>query len=382
MASSANALHVASPSPKGADHRARRGRVARLAGIDIYVHWTFVLLVAWLASSQLAQGKGLRAALATAGLLLAVFGCVVLHELGHALVGRRFGVCTLNITLYPIGGIARLDRIPERPSEELLVALAGPAVNLAIATVLAAGLALGGWTSEEFTNSLVSGRFLPQLLVFNITLAAFNLLPAFPMDGGRVLRAVLASRMNYAKATRYAATAGQALAVALGILGLFFNWMLLLIALFVFIGAEQEAQAVQTRSLVAGVPVREAMIRYFHSLPANAPLSAAVDELLAGEQKDFPVVEDGQLLGMLTREQLMKSLTAGKAEATVGEVMLRDCGAVEDGDMLDHAMHRMRELQCRSLPIVRSGALIGLLTLENIGEWLMLHSTRGRAGMI
>ena len=230
----------------------RRGRIARIAGIDIHVHWTFGLLIAWIIFRHLGQGDTLRMAIDGLLFVLAIFACVVLHELGHALTARRYGIKTRDITLYPIGGVARLERMPERPIEELWVAIAGPAVNLVIAAglvgVLAAGQKLLGLTQFD----LVEGQFLVKLAQVNIALAVFNLLPAFPMDGGRVLRALLALRLPYERATQAAATAGRAMAVLFGIVGFFYNPILMFVALFVFIGAQQEAQAVHAKVLAVG----------------------------------------------------------------------------------------------------------------------------------
>jgi Zn-dependent protease len=194
-------------------------KIGRVAGIPIYVHWTFLVLIAWLVLEQLLQGHALAMALEGVGFVLALFGCVVLHELGHALMARRFGVPTADITLLPIGGVARLQRIPEHPPQELLVALAGPAVNVAI-VVLLLGLGVGFPVDMADPDHLIKERFWPKLLEVNAFLVVFNLLPAFPMDGGRVLRALLAMRLEYARATRIAASIGQFMAIGFGLLGL------------------------------------------------------------------------------------------------------------------------------------------------------------------
>ena len=226
-------------------------KVGQLAGIELRIHATFLLLLGWVWANYWLAGKTMQAMLAGAGFIAALFASVVLHEMGHALAARKFGIQTRDITLLPIGGLARLQRMPEEPRQELWVALAGPAVNVAIAAILVAGLALThGWA--PFSQlSVVSGSLVERLLLANISLVLFNLIPAFPMDGGRVLRAVLASRMTYARATRIAASTGQALAMVFGFVGLFTNPMLLFIGLFVWIGASQEAGAVQTRSALS-----------------------------------------------------------------------------------------------------------------------------------
>jgi len=225
-------------------------QIGRVAGIVVQVHWTFLLLVGWVVLVHTRDGGGPADALRGVVLTLAVFLCVVLHEFGHALTARRFGIGTRDITLLPIGGVARLVRMPDDPRQELLVAGAGPAVNVAIAVLLLGILLLTGRYVPMTQAARVGAHFLDQLLLINIVLVVFNLLPAFPMDGGRVLRALLALRWPYVQATRWAATAGQTVAVALGFAGVALaSPFLVLIALFVFSGARAEARVVEMRAL-------------------------------------------------------------------------------------------------------------------------------------
>jgi Zn-dependent protease len=225
-------------------------QIGRVAGIVVQVHWTFLLLIAWVVLTHTRDGGDAGDALRGVVLTLAVFTCVVLHEFGHALTARRFGIGTRDITLLPIGGVARLARMPDEPRQELLVAAAGPAVNVALAALFAAVLALTGSRVPVTGVTLFGSRFLEQLMWINVVLVVFNLLPAFPMDGGRVLRALLALRMPYLKATRWAATAGQTIAVALGFAGVMLpSPFLVLIALFVFSGARAEARMVELRTM-------------------------------------------------------------------------------------------------------------------------------------
>jgi len=224
-------------------------QIGRVAGIVVQVHWTFLLLIAWVVLTHTRGGGDVGDAVRGVALTLAVFACVVLHEFGHALTARRFGIGTRDITLLPIGGVARLARMPDDPRQELLVAAAGPAVNVVLAGVLAAVLGLSGTHVRVSEVTLVGARFVDQLMWINVVLVVFNLLPAFPMDGGRVLRALLALRMPYLKATRWAATAGQTIAVALGFAGVMLpSPFLVLIALFVFSGARAEARMVAMRA--------------------------------------------------------------------------------------------------------------------------------------
>ena len=283
-------------------------KLARIAGIDVYVHATFFMVIAWIALIHWNESQSLAAVVEGVGFILTLFGCVVLHEFGHALTAARYGIRTRDITLLPIGGLARLERMPDVPLQELWVALAGPAVNVVIAIVLFAWLqASGAWESVARIG-VTTGAFAERVMLANVFLAGFNLLPAFPMDGGRALRALLATRMEYTQATQRAAMVGQGMAIVFGFIGLQGNPMLIFIALFVWIGAGQEASVVQMRSALAGIPLRRAMLTHFRTLTPTSTLGDAVDLLLTGSQQDFPVVSNGQVEGMLTRSDLVNAL--------------------------------------------------------------------------
>jgi Zn-dependent protease len=358
-------------------------KIGQLFGIGVYLHWTFAVLIAWVVAAHYLQGDQFADILQGVVFVLAIFACIVAHEFGHALAARRYGIETEDITLLPIGGVARLARMPEEPWHELVVALAGPAVNLVIAAALALVVSVRGGLMDSATADFVQGDFLARLMLVNLLLAAFNLLPAFPMDGGRVLRALLATRMDYVRATGIAATIGQGMAIVFGILAPFGNLFLLFIALFVYLGAQQEAHQVQVRSLLRGVPVRAAMMTRFRTLTEEDRLPTVIDELLAGYQQDFPVVAHDQVVGVLTRNDLLTALAQRGHDVRVGDVMRRVCAVVEDGEMLDRTFQRMREADCPVLPVVRHGMLVGLLNLENVGEWMMIQSAlrqRGVAG--
>jgi Zn-dependent protease/predicted transcriptional regulator len=353
-------------------------RIGRVAGIPIYVHWTFLILIAWIVLGQYLEGHNLSQALEGVGFVLALFGCVVLHELGHALTAQRFGVQTSDITLLPIGGLARLQRIPENPAQELAIALAGPAVSVAIvAALLVAGVSFP--VDVNNPQHLVVERFWPKLLLVNVFLALFNMLPAFPMDGGRVLRAVLAMRMQYARATRLAASVGQLMAIGFGLFGLSAgNPILLLIAMFVWFGAEGEARQVEEKVALGDVPVRAAMLTEFHTLAPSDTLGHAAEMLLSGTQHDFPVMADHKLAGVLTRSDLMAGLAAGGRDARVADFVKSDLPAVEADSPLVPAVTRLREGGLPCLQVVEDGQMVGLLTLENVGEYLMVRAALGK----
>jgi Zn-dependent protease len=350
--------------------------IGRIAGIDVKVHLTFVLLLAWVGWDYYSLRQRLDDVFAGLILITAVFGIVVLHELGHALAARRYGIATRDITLLPIGGVARLERMPEDPRQELVVALAGPAVNVALAIVLVAFLAPAAVLSTTLDFHLVGGNLLANLLMINVVLAVFNLIPAFPMDGGRVLRALLAMRKDYVRATQTAAATGQALALVFGFAGLLIpNPFLVFIALFVWLGAAEEASTVQLRIALGGIPISRAMITDYRTLAPEDPLSRAVDHVLAGFQQDFPVTDaSGNLVGVLTRPELVAALAERGPDSPVGDAMTTHFLTAEPSEMADRVFARLGACRCRSLPVTHGGHLIGIVTPENVGEFVMIQS--------
>jgi Zn-dependent protease/CBS domain-containing protein len=350
-------------------------KIGSVYGIGIFLHWTFLLLVAAIFAYYYVQSQSLGAALSGVGLILAVFLCVILHELGHALTARRFGVPTRSITLYPIGGLARLERIPSEPMKEFWIAIGGPAVNIVITVVLALVLLVTGGTFAPDALQSPGQHLIASLMWINAVLVGFNLLPAFPMDGGRVLRSLLALRQDYAQATQTAANVGQAMAILFGLIGImWFNPILLFIALFVYVGAQQESRQAMYRAFTEGTPVRQAMVTRFATLAVGDTLDDAVDELLAGTDHDFPIVEDGQVVGILRRKQLIQSLSDHDRDTPVAEVADRDFVTTEPGAPLDEVFQQMNAESRSTVPVVDGNQLVGLLTLENVGELIMVSS--------
>ncbi len=348
-------------------------KLGRILGIDVYVHFTFLLLLGFIGLAHWMAGRNLGAALGGVLFFASLFLCVLLHEYGHALAARRYGIGTRDITLLPIGGLARLERMPDKPLQELIVALAGPAVNVVIAGGLLAGLFLRSSWQLPSEVSVTSGGFIERLLVVNVFLVLFNLLPAFPMDGGRVLRSLLAMWMDYARATSIAAAIGKAMAVLFGFVGLFSNPMLLLIALFVWIGATQEASAAQMKSSFSGATVRDAMLTDFRVLPPQATLSDATKLLLAGSQQDFPVVDDGRVVGILFHADLFRALRERGDVTGVDTVMRRTFNTLEASASLEDAMTQVQAEHGLTMPVVDQGRFVGLLTPENVGEFFMIR---------
>lgn len=370
---------------KNANRNTWSFRLGRMLGVDVYVHFTFLLLLGFIGVAHGLAGRSVDAALTGVLFFAGIFLCVLLHEFGHALAARRYGIKTKDITLLPIGGLARLERIPEKPGQELVVALAGPAVNVVIAAGLAVGLWLGSYWQSLSYLTLTGGNLFERLLLANVFLVGFNLIPAFPMDGGRVLRSLLAMRLGAVRATNLAAAIGKGIAVVFGFVGLFSNPMLLLIALFVWIGASQEAAAVQMKSAFDGVPVREAMLTQFETLSPQTTLGDASQILLAGSQQDFPVVERGQVVGLLTRERLFEALRDRGESQVVAEVMERSFQVARPDDLLDVVMGQSQPERPAAIPVLHNGRIAGLLTPDNIGELYMINAAlraRGTASRI
>lgn len=357
--------------------------VARIAGINVDVHATFLILLAWIALANYAQTHTAGAALAGVVLTLTIFASVVLHELGHALTAARFGVKTRSITLLPIGGVAQLEHIPERPRQELIIAIAGPVVTLAIIAVLFVALQVTGNPTMPSPKGGPAGTFVAQVMWVNIVLAVFNLLPAFPMDGGRVLRAALAMRMPFARATEIAARMGKIFALLFALIGLFVvnNPFLVVIAVFVWLSAAAEASAAQIKATIGDVPVERAMITDVHTLNPTQPVSAAIDQVRSGFQHDFPVVDDHTIAGVLTRENLLRALAGGEVSGPVSDVMERSFSATTPEESLDKALERLRGCHCRTLPVLRGREVVGLLTADKISEFMLIASA-ARAGHV
>jgi Zn-dependent protease len=350
-------------------------KLGRFAGIDVYVHVTFLLLVGFIAFSAYLDTGTLSGVIDGVLYILALFACVVLHEYGHALTARRYHIATRDITLYPIGGVARLERMPDQPIQELWVALAGPAVNVVIAAGLYAIQVVTGGPTRLDRIGMLEGTLLERLIVVNVALVLFNLIPAFPMDGGRVLRALLATRLDYIRATQIAAALGQGIALLFGFIGLFSNPFLLFIAFFVWTAASQEASLVQMKFALGGIPVRRAMLTDYRTVSQYDPLQRVTELILNGSQHDFPVVDDGRVAGVLTRGDVLTALAQRGVTARVGEVMQRDILTADPAEMLEPLFIRMQSGPQRTVPVVQNGQLVGLVTMENIGEFLMIQAS-------
>jgi len=353
-------------------------KIGTFAGIDLFMHATFLLIIGWVGFSYWQQTQTLIGTLEGVLFTLILFGCVVLHEFGHALTARRYGIKTRDIILYPIGGVARLERMPDKPIQEFWVALAGPAVNVVIAALLFGWLIVSSNLAPLAGLNMTSGPFIERLMLINVSLVLFNMIPAFPMDGGRVLRSLLALRLEYTRATQIAATIGQGMALLFGILGLFTNPFLLFIAFFVWIGAAQEASMVQMKTALGGIPVGRAMLTDFQALSPHDLLSHAVKLILTNSQTDFPVVEANAVVGVLTRSDILAALSCQGQDVPVASVMRREFQIVDADEMLETAFIRLQTCGCHTMPVTYHGQLVGLLTSDNIGDFLMIQSALGQ----
>lgn len=354
--------------------------IARLRETTIRVHLTFFLLVAWIAAAQGSAG-GLAAALDGALFIMLVLVCVALHELGHAAAARRYGIRTPDITLYPFGGVASLERMPEKPTQEIVVALAGPLVNVVIAAalwvVIGARFDLADMTQMMEAQMSLMGR----LAAVNVVLVVFNLIPAFPTDGGRVFRALLALRLGSVRATRIASGVGQALAVAFVFLGLLGNPLLALVGVFLFVAATSENRAVAERALAGGFRVADAMVRRFEALRPGARAADAARMLLATTQQEFPVVDDdGRLSGMVLRADLVAALKSGGDEVPVESFMRRDLPIATPDERLDRRLDAMGGTGARVLIVEdAAGVFLGYVSAENLMELFMVAEARRAA---
>ena len=349
-----------------------------VSGIVVRVHMTFFLLLAWI-GTVLWFAKGPAAAIDGVVFVLFLFGCVVLHELGHAFAARRYGIGTRDITLLPIGGLASLDRMPEDPGQEVVVALAGPAVNIVIAALLF--LVVGAQVDTSGLEGFGAGAtsFIGRLATVNLVLAVFNLIPAFPMDGGRILRALLGFTMSRAKATRIAARIGQGLAVVFAFLGLMGNPILILIAIFIFFAASAEAYSASIHDFARGRSVAEAMITQFEVLPKQASLDDAAKLLLATTQQEFPVVDDAKhLVGFVTRASLIETLQTNTGAVPIDSAVVRDVATVTTRTSLENTVALLEQRAAPAVAVLaESGRLVGYVTLENLAEFFMVRSAGG-----
>jgi len=349
--------------------------IGEFKGIKVYIHWTFLLLLFYIGFANYRQTGSTDQLLLSLAYIAALFACVVLHEFGHALTAKRFGIKTRDITLFPIGGMARMEKMPDSPKEELLVAVAGPMVNVVIAgalfaymhfssTVYAIGFPKGPMTAE---------MFIPTLFLVTVIMAVFNLIPAFPMDGGRVFRALLAMKLERTRATQIAANVGQVLAIGFVMLGLFYNIWLVFIGIFIYLGAGAEASQEYVKRDLSAQRVGHLLMTKFTLLRAEDQLSMAVRALLDSQEREFLVTENGEVAGVLTRDTMLAALSQFGQNAHIGSIMRRDIQFLPPQMPLTEALRILSESNLPLLPVGYPGQLLGVIDLENISEFLLIQ---------
>lgn len=349
-------------------------RIGRLAGINIFIHWSFPIIIIWVLAANIQQGLGGADLVWPVLFVLTLFACVTLHELGHALAAKRYGIQTKDITLLPIGGLARLDEMPEKPSQELWVALAGPAVNVIIFGILYALLSFREPAPAVADMGLINEHnFLYLLAVVNIWLVVFNLIPAFPMDGGRVLRALLAMKMGRLRATQWSARIGQIIAIGFILLGFYANPFLIVIGLFVIFAAQAEAGHVEVQSFLAGHTAGEIVMRDVPVLNENDPIDKAVEKLLAGQSKNFLVMDDNNNpVGTLNGDGIIRALHEAGNKVPVGSVANRNLAYVVSSEPLDKVLTMIQAEKHPLVLVTKNRELMGVIDQDNIVEFIMV----------
>ncbi len=349
--------------------------IGQFRGIKVYIHWTFMLLLVWIAMSSYRLSHNTNQLLLSVGYILTLFACVVLHEFGHALTARRFGIKTKDITLFPMGGMARMEKMPESPKEEFLVAIAGPLVNV----VIAGGLFLYMYLSPTVytmgfpAGAMTADKFIPALFAVNVIMAVFNLIPAFPMDGGRIFRALLSLKLERTRATQIAANLGQFIAILFVLLGLFYNIWLVFIGIFIYLGAGAEASQEYVQRDLSRYRVSNLVMSKYTLLAAHDALSAALRALLDSQEREFLVTENGVVSGVLTRDEMLAGLQQFGQNVQIGKIMRRDIQFIPPQMPVTDALRIMTELNIPMLPVGYPENLVGVIDMENISEFLLIQ---------
>lgn len=351
--------------------------LGHISGIRIIVHWTFFFLIAWIVFEEIKRGGDAESVLFNVAFILAVFLCVVLHELGHALMAKRFGIKTEKITLLPIGGMASLEKLPNSPKEELLVVIAGPLVNVAIAIILYFLIPIQDYVQLNFTTAFETlmtlnlQNFLFFLFIVNVGLVIFNSIPAFPMDGGRILRALLAMRIGRVKATQIASSIGLMIAVVFFLIGLIYNPLLIFIALFIFLAAFGENQMIQHLALLDGHTVEEAMLLNITTFKPQDSIDLVVNKIISGTETSFIVVVDHMVKGILDHKIILEN---SNKNVLVGNLMNTKFKTVKSTDHLKTIYQLIYEDKQGFFPVVDNGKLVGAIDSTNLNEYVLLQS--------
>jgi Zn-dependent protease/CBS domain-containing protein len=349
--------------------------LGKIAGIRISVHWTFLILILWIIFSNMRSGLGFNEIVWSIVFVLAIFLCVILHELGHSLTAQRFNIKTREISILPIGGVAQLESIPEKPKEELLVALAGPAVNVLIAALLYPFVTLGNNVGDlQDLSHIGPENFFVALMSINLWLALFNLIPAFPMDGGRVLRALLGFKLSHSKATAIAASIGQVLAIVFVFLGFFYNPFLIFIGFFIFLGAQSEAVYARSKFILQGFTVNDVLMHELPLIDAHATIREAAAKLLDSQNKNFVVNDSGKPVGTLSRDQIIKALGERGDRILVNEVKDDHLVILTPEMPLEEAWQIIQQEKKPLMLVMSEGHLAGVVDQENMAEFILIQT--------
>jgi len=346
-------------------------QVGKVFGIPIRVHLTFFLLLIFIGfyGSRL---QGARSGLYGILSVILIFLCVIIHEMAHSLVARSYGVKVKDIVLLPIGGVSEMEELPQKPKQEILVALAGPATSIVLALIFYFAFLFFTPGVRSFKISIFQGSLFLNLFFINLILAIFNLLPAFPMDGGRVLRGILGLKLDLLKATKIAVGIGEFFAIFLFFFGLFFNPWLALIAIFIYLGAEGEKRATELKVVIADVPVRAAMLIDVEAITPDITLGEVLEKICHGLQQDFPIIEGKKVLGLLSREKIFSALHKHSKDTRVREIMSPELISTSEDAPLSEVFKRMTSEKLSVLPVMKGELFKGLISMEQIGKYHML----------
>lgn len=352
-------------------------KLGNIMGIGIFVHWTFVLLIAYIIFSNYRAGNNAEQILWSVIFILSIFVTVVLHELGHAFAAKRYHIKTRDITLLPIGGLARLESMPEKPKEELVVAIAGPAVNFILAGITALFITMPNVNElgVQLSNGVRPNNFFFNFFIVNTWLAVFNLIPAFPMDGGRMLRALLAMKFDRYTATRIAVGIGQVIAFIFILLGFYSSPFLIFIGIFIILTGQAEAHYAGAKSILSGYAVKDVLMKEYKTIAENETIKTAVEMLLNGQSKNFLVIENNKPSGTLSRDEIIKGLVERGENERIHTVMNRNLILLNADSPLESAYHKSIENKSNLMAVMENNQLIGVLDTENILEFIMVKNT-------
>ena len=354
-------------------------KLGKIADIGIFIHWTFSLLILFIVFINYRSGQNATQILWSVFFVLSIFITVVMHELGHALAAKRYNIITKDITLLPIGGIARLEKIPEKPIEELIVAIAGPLVNIVLAVITGIFITIPA-TSEQLMAQLANGvnanNFFLNFFLVNFWLALFNLIPAFPMDGGRILRALLSFRLQRHVATRISARIGQFLALGFILLGFFTSPFLIFIGIFVIIGAQVETDYTESKFILKGFKVHDVLMKQYPKIDANETVKTAVALVLDSQNKNFLITEQEIPVGTLNRDQIIMALSQKGEEEFIYNIMDRNLIFLDANSLLENVFELIQLNKSKLMLVMENNEVAGALDIENLMEFILINEVK------